>query len=326
MINVEKVISQRSLRPSLSGYCAVMIQCNQYENLEILYYPKAPDTSILCSTGKMTAVSKRAIKEVLQEIAPYLLPEERYSLPVCLVQCYSKAKTRPFLFRFAVQDPYDSHNHGIITSSRIYCPIHDIFLHKKSVSRHLKSHKMEEGENVFIKYGRNALSVDNFDKRAFLKLNEDVVANLLVFKTPALFNSLSLNEQIAYQMFNNFKSLSPILHPFPNTNEIKQKYGESAELKMRTHLELLTNLQRRLQYEALSAFVDSTQQTVTGEVKFKLYKGNIIDAGVTSPYSLYDPEIATFDEDEVYDQNDSAGFINLFGLPIKVRAQKGLIK
>ena len=78
--------------------------------------------------------------------------------------------------------------------------------------------------------------------------------------------------------------------------------------------------------EALSAFVDSTQQTVTGEVKFKLYKGNIIDAGVISPYSLYDPEIATFDEDEVYDQNDSAGFINLFGLPIKVRAQKGLIK
>ncbi|MGN0550277.1 MAG: argininosuccinate synthase, partial [Acutalibacteraceae bacterium] len=78
--------------------------------------------------------------------------------------------------------------------------------------------------------------------------------------------------------------------------------------------------------EALSAFVDSTQQTVTGEVKFKLYKGNIIDAGVTSPYSLYDEEIATFDEDEVYDQNDSAGFINLFGLPIKVRAKKGLIK
>jgi argininosuccinate synthase len=78
--------------------------------------------------------------------------------------------------------------------------------------------------------------------------------------------------------------------------------------------------------EALSAFVDSTQQYVTGDVKLKLYKGNIIDAGVTSPYSLYDEEIATFDEDEVYDQNDSAGFINLFGLPIKVRAKKGLIK
>lgn len=76
--------------------------------------------------------------------------------------------------------------------------------------------------------------------------------------------------------------------------------------------------------QALSAFVDSTQETVTGDVKLKLYKGNIIDAGVTSPYSLYDEEIATFDEDEVYDQNDSAGFINLFGLPIKVQAKKGL--
>ena len=72
--------------------------------------------------------------------------------------------------------------------------------------------------------------------------------------------------------------------------------------------------------EALSAFVDSTQETVTGDVKLKLYKGNIINAGVSSPYSLYDPEIATFDEDDVYDQSDSAGFIHLFGLPIKVRA------
>ncbi|HIW15822.1 MAG TPA: argininosuccinate synthase [Firmicutes bacterium] len=74
--------------------------------------------------------------------------------------------------------------------------------------------------------------------------------------------------------------------------------------------------------EALSAFVTSTQQTVTGDVKLKLYKGNIIDAGVTSPYSLYDEDIATFDEDDVYDQKDSAGFINLFGLPIKVQAKK----
>ena len=78
--------------------------------------------------------------------------------------------------------------------------------------------------------------------------------------------------------------------------------------------------------KALSAFVDSTQETVTGDVKLKLYKGNIIDAGVTSPYSLYDPDIATFDEDEVYNQKDSAGFINLFGLPIKVQAKKNLIK
>ena len=73
--------------------------------------------------------------------------------------------------------------------------------------------------------------------------------------------------------------------------------------------------------EALSAFVDSTQQTVTGDVKLKLYKGNIINAGVTSPYSLYDEDIATFAEDDVYDQKDSAGFINLFGLPITVSAK-----
>jgi len=72
--------------------------------------------------------------------------------------------------------------------------------------------------------------------------------------------------------------------------------------------------------EALSAFVDSTQETVTGDVKLKLYKGNIINAGVCSPYTLYDEEIATFGEDEVYNQKDSAGFINLFGLPIKVKA------
>ena len=72
--------------------------------------------------------------------------------------------------------------------------------------------------------------------------------------------------------------------------------------------------------EALSAFVDCTQQNVTGDVKLKLYKGNIINAGVTSPYSLYDEDIATFAEDDVYNQMDSQGFINLFGLPIKVKA------
>ena len=72
--------------------------------------------------------------------------------------------------------------------------------------------------------------------------------------------------------------------------------------------------------EALSAFVTETQKTVTGTVKLKLYKGNIINAGATSPFSLYDPEIATFDEDHVYNQYDANGFINLFGLPTKVRA------
>ncbi len=73
--------------------------------------------------------------------------------------------------------------------------------------------------------------------------------------------------------------------------------------------------------EAILSFVKTTQKTVTGDVTLKLYKGNMINAGVTSPYSLYDPEIATFDEDEVYNQADSAGFINLYGLPTKVYAK-----
>mgnify|MGYP001071832063 FL=1 len=72
--------------------------------------------------------------------------------------------------------------------------------------------------------------------------------------------------------------------------------------------------------EALDAFVDKTQETVTGDVKLKIYKGNIMNAGITSPYSLYSEDIATFGEDDCYDQTDSAGFINLFGLPIKVKA------
>ena len=72
--------------------------------------------------------------------------------------------------------------------------------------------------------------------------------------------------------------------------------------------------------EALSAFVDKTQETVTGDVRLKIYKGNIINAGMRSPYSLYSEEIATFGEEDVYNQHDAEGFINLFGLPIKVRA------
>ena len=73
--------------------------------------------------------------------------------------------------------------------------------------------------------------------------------------------------------------------------------------------------------EALSAFVDKAMENVTGKVRLKLYKGNMINAGVWSEYSLYDPEIATFDEDNVYNQADAAGFINLFGLPVKVQAK-----
>lgn len=73
--------------------------------------------------------------------------------------------------------------------------------------------------------------------------------------------------------------------------------------------------------QALDAFVDSTQATVTGDVKLKLYKGNMTPAGITSPYTLYDEQTASFGEDEDYNQADAAGFINLFGLAIKERAK-----
>jgi len=72
--------------------------------------------------------------------------------------------------------------------------------------------------------------------------------------------------------------------------------------------------------EALSAFVDSTQQTVTGDVRLKLYKGSCTSAGIQSPYTLYNEDFATFSRDEVYNQKDAEGFINLFGLPLKVKA------
>ena len=74
--------------------------------------------------------------------------------------------------------------------------------------------------------------------------------------------------------------------------------------------------------EAIQAFIESTQEYVTGEVKFKLYKGNIIKAGTTSPYSLYSESLASFTTGDLYDHHDADGFINLFGLPLKVRAMK----
>lgn len=74
--------------------------------------------------------------------------------------------------------------------------------------------------------------------------------------------------------------------------------------------------------DAVKAFITSTQEYVTGEVKFKLYKGNIIKAGTTSPYSLYSESLASFTTGELYDHHDAAGFITLFGLPLKVRAMK----
>ena len=74
--------------------------------------------------------------------------------------------------------------------------------------------------------------------------------------------------------------------------------------------------------EAIQAFMDVTQEYVTGEVKFKLYKGNIIKAGTTSPYSLYNESLASFTTGDMYDHHDASGFITLFGLPLKVRAMK----
>ena len=74
--------------------------------------------------------------------------------------------------------------------------------------------------------------------------------------------------------------------------------------------------------DAVKAFVESTQEYVTGEVKFKLYKGNIIKAGTTSPYSLYSESLASFTTGDLYDHHDADGFITLFGLPLKVRAMK----
>ena len=74
--------------------------------------------------------------------------------------------------------------------------------------------------------------------------------------------------------------------------------------------------------EAIQAFMDVTQEYVTGEVKFKLYKGNIIKAGTTSPYSLYNESLASFTTGDLYDHHDADGFITLFGLPLKVRAMK----
>ena len=93
--------------------------------------------------------------------------------------------------------------------------------------------------------------------------------------------------------------------------------------------ELIANKYAELVYDgmwfspllaALQAFVDKTQETVTGTVTLKLYKGNIISAGATSPYSLYNHDFVTFEEDDVYNQADAEGFINLFGLPLKINA------
>jgi len=100
----------------------------------------------------------------------------------------------------------------------------------------------------------------------------------------------------------------------------KETIREKAHLAMK-YAELIYNGKwHTLLRAAIDAFVNKTQETVNGEVKLKLYKGNIINAGVTSPNSLYSEEFANFNEDDIYDQSDAKGFISLYGLPIKMKA------
>ena len=100
---------------------------------------------------------------------------------------------------------------------------------------------------------------------------------------------------------------------------------ETQHFKQQVSLKLADNIYNGQWYtpltEALLAFVDKTQENVNGDVKLKLYKGNIVGAGVTSPDTLHDLQTASFDEDDDYDQYDAKGFITLYGLPIKVKAK-----
>ena len=138
----------------------------------------------------------------------------------------------------------------------------------------------------------------------------DIVENRLVgmksrgvYETPA--------GTILYKAHNVLETITIDKDAFHFKESVAQKMGELVyDGKWFTPLR-----------EALSAFTDDLQKTVTGDVKLKLYKGNLINAGVTSPFTLYDKQTASFGEDEDYDQFDANGFINLFGLPIAERAK-----
>ena len=138
----------------------------------------------------------------------------------------------------------------------------------------------------------------------------DIVENRLVgmksrgvYETPAGTNP--------YKAHNDLETITIDKDAFHFKESVAQKMGELVyDGKWFTPLR-----------EALSAFTDDLQKTVTGDVKLKLYKGNLINAGVTSPFTLYDEQTASFGEDEDYDQFDANGFINLFGLPIAERAK-----
>ena len=138
----------------------------------------------------------------------------------------------------------------------------------------------------------------------------DIVENRLVgmksrgvYETPA--------GTILYKAHNVLETITIDKDAFHFKESVAQKMGELVyDGKWFTPLR-----------EALSAFTDDLQKTVTGDVKLKLYKGNLINAGVTSPFTLYDEQTASFGEDDDYDQFDANGFINLFGLPIAERAK-----
>ena len=138
----------------------------------------------------------------------------------------------------------------------------------------------------------------------------DIVENRLVgmksrgvYETPA--------GTILYKAHNVLETITIDKDAFHFKESVAQKMGELVyDGKWFTPLR-----------DALSAFTDDLQKTVTGDVKLKLYKGNLINAGVTSPFTLYDEQTASFGEDEDYDQFDANGFINLFGLPIAERAK-----
>ena len=138
----------------------------------------------------------------------------------------------------------------------------------------------------------------------------DIVENRLVgMKSRGVYEAPA--GTILYKAHNVLETITIDKDAFHFKESVAQKMGELVyDGKWFTPLR-----------EALSAFTDDLQKTVTGDVKLKLYKGNLINAGVTSPFTLYDEQTASFGEDEDYDQFDANGFINLFGLPIAERAK-----
>ena len=138
----------------------------------------------------------------------------------------------------------------------------------------------------------------------------DIVENRLVgMKSRGVYETPG--GAILYKAHNVLETITIDKEAFHFKESIAQKMGELVY-----NGQWFTPLR-----EALSAFTDDLQKTVTGDVKLKLYKGNMVNAGVTSPYTLYDEQTASFGVDKDYDQSDATGFINLFGLSIKERAK-----